>query len=589
VLQAFDDPQIANRVNELTADCEDPSSARSELADRICAAIQKGDPALDERQRRAVIAHSAELEDQIDEPMTTSTDRAVAEVQQTLKQLQAKLDEEADKQKQLSLYSIELLLQIQRGKAARLLASNAGVRHALPTLAQARWHAGELLETWIARRKYLKSVGADRKHQRLIARLEADVDNLRERLREGLTATLVPEIVPLCNFLLRGGEFAIIARPAAPTASAQGQSAGAAGADTQSQWASLMNLAKVVGAGLGVLGFVTFFGGAILYVRFRDLGLPAAYTVALVSRSDLLATGAQFLVVALALEAALLGLLVVGRLLRSLLSRYRGRSREPISAWGKVSVGWQSIVNADPRTLVKRPGSDSEIWLALLLLAVQLAYVVFEWVAKVPSAWLHVAALILIAFVTTAVCYGAYLETKNYYVFLYAALAASALTIVVSTYYRTENVKVEPVAVLLHSEAGIEIDDGYFVAETSDRVYLADATVLGRLIEVPRDDVVAMTTGPLLTRAKATGSAIRLAKVLCRSDAAGVGPSARSIVTGNAPASVRKLCRGGAPRRPPAQSPRLRHQLASLERVLSETFDRLVTTELSIGSGGAGF
>ncbi|MGO9901731.1 MAG: hypothetical protein ACLP0J_19045 [Solirubrobacteraceae bacterium] len=48
---------------------------------------------------------------------------------------------------------------------------------------------------------------------------------------------------------------------------------------------------------LGVLGFVTFFGGAILYVRFRDLGLPAAYTVALASRSDLLATGAQFLVV----------------------------------------------------------------------------------------------------------------------------------------------------------------------------------------------------------------------------------------------------------------------------------------------------
>lgn len=56
-----------------------------------------------------------------------------------------------------------------------------------------------------------------------------------------------------------------------------------------------------VGASLGLLGFVAFFGAAILWVRMDEVGLPGNEAVAIVPRSVLVATGANFLVPALLL------------------------------------------------------------------------------------------------------------------------------------------------------------------------------------------------------------------------------------------------------------------------------------------------
>jgi hypothetical protein len=58
-----------------------------------------------------------------------------------------------------------------------------------------------------------------------------------------------------------------------------------------------------------VLGFVTFFGGAILWVRAREAGLPGNEVVAVVPKGVLITTGASFLV-----PAVLLALLAVGSL-----------------------------------------------------------------------------------------------------------------------------------------------------------------------------------------------------------------------------------------------------------------------------------
>lgn len=51
-----------------------------------------------------------------------------------------------------------------------------------------------------------------------------------------------------------------------------------------------------IGGSIGVLSFVAFFGGAILWVRMDEAGLPGSEAVALIPRSVLLATGANFLV-----------------------------------------------------------------------------------------------------------------------------------------------------------------------------------------------------------------------------------------------------------------------------------------------------
>lgn len=64
-----------------------------------------------------------------------------------------------------------------------------------------------------------------------------------------------------------------------------------------------LNVAAVVlaaiGGGIGVLGFVAFFGASILWVRMDKAGLPGNDAVALMPKSVLIATGASFLAPAL--------------------------------------------------------------------------------------------------------------------------------------------------------------------------------------------------------------------------------------------------------------------------------------------------
>ena len=68
----------------------------------------------------------------------------------------------------------------------------------------------------------------------------------------------------------------------------------------------VLKVLGTVGTGIGILGFVTFFGGAILWIRAQEADLPANEAVAVVPKAVLLTTGAAFLV-----PAGLLVLLVV--------------------------------------------------------------------------------------------------------------------------------------------------------------------------------------------------------------------------------------------------------------------------------------
>lgn len=81
--------------------------------------------------------------------------------------------------------------------------------------------------------------------------------------------------------------------------------AGDAAPSTRAQDA-VWNLAGAVGAGIGVLGFVTVFGGAILWIRANEAGLSANEVVAVVPKGVLVTTGASVLV-----PVVLLALLVV--------------------------------------------------------------------------------------------------------------------------------------------------------------------------------------------------------------------------------------------------------------------------------------
>lgn len=78
-----------------------------------------------------------------------------------------------------------------------------------------------------------------------------------------------------------------------------------------------LQLLAAFGTGIGVLGFVVFFGAAILWIRYDRAGLPADEAVAVVPKPALLTTGAEFLAPALAVAlASVLVLLVIDLILR---------------------------------------------------------------------------------------------------------------------------------------------------------------------------------------------------------------------------------------------------------------------------------
>jgi hypothetical protein len=87
-----------------------------------------------------------------------------------------------------------------------------------------------------------------------------------------------------------------------------------------------------IGTGLGGLAFFTFMGGAITVARFRGAGLSGTKAVALVPKSDLLATGAQALLLPTLIGVAALVPFV-------LLAPYRKGRRVLLGVYALVGFG----------------------------------------------------------------------------------------------------------------------------------------------------------------------------------------------------------------------------------------------------------
>src|SRR3954447_21925096 len=104
-----------------------------------------------------------------------------------------------------------------------------------------------------------------------------------------------------------------LAIPATPTAPGQ---AGPTSTDL------VLKVLGAVGAGIGVLGFVTFFGGAIVWLRAEKARLPATEAVAVIPRNVLVISGATFL-----LPAVLIAIGVVAVVFLIDLGFYLGRQK----------------------------------------------------------------------------------------------------------------------------------------------------------------------------------------------------------------------------------------------------------------------
>jgi len=124
-----------------------------------------------------------------------------------------------------------------------------------------------------------------------------------------------------------------------------------------------------------------------------------------------------------------------------------------------------------------------------------------------------------LSIVTTIVSLLVYEQTNHFSWFGVAAFLSVSLFIGASTYFRTRaNPEAEPTAALVSSTKAVA---GYFVAQTSDRVYLGEPAGSGlpsRLVGLDRAQVTALSIGPL-TRTEASQAidvANRMAKALCK-------------------------------------------------------------------------
>jgi hypothetical protein len=224
---------------------------------------------------------------------------------------------------------------------------------------------------------------------------------------------------------------------------------------TNSPWRVAL---EVLGASAGVIVFVTFVGGAMLWGRFDALGLPADRAVAALPEGTLVTVGAHALAAPIAAGLIAAAVLWIAR---------------PLDEEGQ------------PR---RRMG---------VIIAALIAGEIFVLLHVIDLEILPRGAIVvgLSALAAVAVWMTAR-RTVGYRPIGWAVFAAFAIVGGALAFARTTGTpKMEPAAALLKSGEGIS---GFFVAESSDRLYLAPLTSGGQaslgedvsgLYEIPRDEV----------------------------------------------------------------------------------------------------
>jgi hypothetical protein len=149
------------------------------------------------------------------------------------------------------------------------------------------------------------------------------------KLSVGFSAGVMAEVGKLLLRVLREP----VAVSVAPAAKRRGK---AAAPKSGSGWATITPVLAAIASGIGVIGFVTFVGGLFVWARLNGNGLPAAPTLSVYPKQDLLVIGASTLVpqVLVALAVAV-GLTVIYLLLRLV---PRVRERELLALAGHTVV-----------------------------------------------------------------------------------------------------------------------------------------------------------------------------------------------------------------------------------------------------------
>ena len=232
--------------------------------------------------------------------------------------------------------------------------------------------------------------------------------------------------------------------------------------------AQLLRLLGAAASGIGALGLIAAVGGAVLLARFDAAGIPAEEALSVVPKSLLLTVGADTLAPILGAIAAIVG------------------------------ISWivQKLVEA-----AKREFRSEYLAILLVGLGVLTYLIEVHWLTSTRS--LVTVVISVVAAGGTWVVIGD-LTKSNTVRGIVLAVAVAAAAGVISWVNANDRPKVRGVAILSITDS--HDVSGLFVAETSDRVYIAQVScrpgdfdrgqgATGRLLVLPRSSVAELVIG----------------------------------------------------------------------------------------------
>lgn len=346
-----------------------------------------------------------------------------------------------------------------------------------------------------------------------------------------------------------------------------------------------LQVAVAIGSGIGVLGFVIFFGGAIIFVRLEAVGLPAVEGVARVPREVLLATGAKFLSLAALFTLGAIALLYGYNLASEMHTHVRMRQprRDVADAEAALeqAIAEQQELDADVRAAAARLAehgtrSDREqleralaahahgeseriaclraklqqaqialhdlqeqetasrialgaCALLFCVLGLALASALFD---NLPLGQLMVTSGV--ALLTALIAFGVYASTESFTAFGLAAFVSLGIVFGVANFYATKNhPEVAPAAVLRDHRAPAA---GFLVADTGSVLLLGQAQPGSddlTLLVMPRSEIEDLVLGETTDPEGARTASLELLLRLClqytqdQAVAGGRGPTPR--------------------------------------------------------------
>jgi hypothetical protein len=308
-----------------------------------------------------------------------------------------------------------------------------------------------------------------------------------------------------------------VAVAAIPAASESGTPQEAAARTTA--WERLAPVIGTIATGIGVVGFVTFVGAVILSARLHAAGFPAETALGVVPAQDMLVIGAETLV--------------------------------PTVIWGLVAVGVAVVFHIAFRTVRARlTGDEARLFdeqmprlqamgVLVCTAAVLVGAVGYSLAKDLPAdrAWLLLVAVVA-AFVPAAI---ARLTSHLAYV----AVATFLIVGVFLTWLAYQRASVNPQyrgAAVIRENKTAAI--GFFVAESSSRVYLArtnipqGSTVIdeptSRLVGIEKSQITDWGVGAPKRAIYALAQAKALARELCQIQPQ-AAPAARQATTAAKP------------------------------------------------------